>query len=1273
METNNNLPPKITLSENNKRLPDLTLTEIQKSKESITETKNGVSKIESITPWNNYTIVTYENDDKIVILDENCEKIDTADKDFSKKVEFIWNSSKMREKLKIKNSEAYISKDTFGSGTHISDVPIELRMEAKRLLGTSEYLIFSSISNSTYSAISPFISGEYIIFPVPQAKTCMAFKTTNDEGITLAPKDWKRFDPDKNYPKNLEVIVKKIISSPEGYKQLSGEYSVIITDVGINFVKNDDEENKPLFTDTIPSVKNNISVDPTNPNIIYYCQNNNPREINQIDISGDSNTWKVVKALIPEKYDSISNLQLDPSGNFFSFYSNKDFIVITRDSLEEVKRVSGLTQVNFDDNGRIRAVDEKGFLVIYEPDFGELVEEIKKQKASDLSQNISIADIFQESAKKQQNVGEDLKYLETAKIEYEKQFTEVLNGVNTSEGILELRQNFDKLEAILKQKGLKASEVDYIISGLDGLILVKEKEFAVKDTQETITTLREKLDSGLSMSSISESRALINSARASESLLDENIRHQFHEIAQEFDKKSVEFFKQKGGEVIKDIDGTLARIELDLQSFTSKAQMDDWIEFKYPKIKLMLGSLANDIPLEAEEAYKKIISARNQVQEMATRQEEKFKTEYAKIREIAVNRTETIVNTLAQDVDGLVQRLRDKGFTDRKTAEKYLSSSEARKTLEREINGLAGDDPDVAKELLKGLKVKISKTLTDIERGTKVSIAETGQQMIVFGETLFPKWEAKVKEKTERKVDLIFEEDTKTHGPGIGPGDVFGDLSLSIVGSTGKIEKVRLYQGWKDENEWRLGLLNYAGEAIPPSYISANKFREIKKDYSDWSQGDNSKLRKDFQRIREELHDFYSTRQKIGERTPEIDNRWREEAQQKIKNYATFTAEHHIPILRRIDQVKSQPEIEYTNGKGFVPDWQSHWVMDTQTEIDLEKMAKALKMQLDLQEGLVNLKGHAGTGKDVRTKMFCAMTNRPYFGIDCTKWTTEFELSEDVMLESKDGASQTVKVPSAVLNGITTPGAVVYFNEFNAMPEQAQIFLHALMDEKRSLTLKTSSGKTIHALPSVLLLGSMNPNYPGTFDIQFATRSRMVSIDIDYPPLTRKPDEGDTNPNPPYDSSEALRMARGIDSLEDLTYEADLKRNEFVKMWDHYVNGIDNGSVEPSVVQKFDIDTSLAIIQFSNKLRSDFVKIFEKSREAKNALPVSQPITGRELRRMAYSLSKMTPEQKAKSNPEVVARNLLNEFFLTHIDNKEEQDKIRTTMNTWTSKKRVMT
>lgn len=242
------------------------------------------------------------------------------------------------------------------------------------------------------------------------------------------------------------------------------------------------------------------------------------------------------------------------------------------------------------------------------------------------------------------------------------------------------------------------------------------------------------------------------------------------------------------------------------------------------------------------------------------------------------------------------------------------------------------------------------------------------------------------------------------------------------------------------------------------------------------------------------------------------------------------------------------------------------------------------------------------------------------------------------------------------------------------MPEQAQIFLHGLMDEKRTLTLKTSSGKAVRTLNSVLLMGSMNPGYPGTFNPQFATKSRMVPLEIDYPPLYREKDPNDPNPNLPISAAEALRVARQIDSLADLTYEVNPAHNEFVKMWDRHVNGIQNGAPDLSVVQKFDVEAILAMIEFAHKLREGFILKFEKARASsipRGTLLVDQPITGREMRRMAYFLSKIPAEAKATAKPEAVIRDLMERFFLSHIDKKDERDEIKTAMATWTSSKRL--
>ncbi|MSU55259.1 MAG: hypothetical protein EXS46_01825 [Candidatus Taylorbacteria bacterium] len=1257
-------------------IKELELKELQRSVEPINLVSGGKGEIEAARPWNNYTIAMVFGSDDIRIFDEDAKLLEDFQPPLSSKVvEVNWNDNRIRDKVRlehISNDPRYLQNKSVAM---LDKVPFELRPFAKKSLGQKGILVISQgQQNKRVELVASeltVISDKYIVLTTKEGGF-FTFITKSEKGVTLAPKHWVRLNPSDPLPNDLKDKVEKLLGESEGYKQLNESHYALITDVGVNIFKTGDNQGLPVFSEDIPSVERNIVIDPSNPNVIFYCQSSNPRSVVRLDLNGEPNTWKPVAAEFPKKYESVRNLQLDPTGNFFLFYSKDDLVIVAKDTLDEVKRVPNLTQVNFDSTGKIRAVDKDGHLVIYEPNFSEVAEEFDKRRVAKLADGVQFKDIFDIKASEKATEGDvTLEYLEPLRLKYQEQFTDVLSKITTQGGVNQIRQGFNKLREALRQQGLKQNEITFIVEGLEEPITIKEKDFAVKATEEALTSVRTKLVGGLSISSVSEARAEMEKVRSTEALLDVGLRQEVHVVVLELEQRSLELFRQRGGEITRDIHGLIERTKKDLEGFTSKSQMDDWLEFRYPQLKSGLGLLAKDVPLEADEAYKAIVSARTELQTIASTFEDKFKREYAKVREKASARIGATVDILSQDVDGLIDRLRTKGFTSRTQAEQYLSSSEAKKTLDAEISGLAGDNPDLAKELERGLKVRISNTLTEIERGALTQVSKTGQQMVMFGDTSFPKWEAKVKEKVERKVDVTFEEDARSHGPGVKAGDILGDVSISIRTSTGKVEQVRLYEGWLNENEWRLGLLTYRGESISPSYLTAKEFRDVKKSYRDWSQGEKSNLQQELQEKRDALKEIYLRRQKIGERTPDVDNAWQEEYKQKLQECGTFAAEHHISLLRRIDQIKTEPEIEYTNGKGFVPQWQSHWVMDPQTETDLSEMAEALKMQLDLQEGLLNLKGHAGTGKDVRIKMFSALTNRPYFGIDGTKWTTEFELSEDVMLESLDGASQTLKVPSAVLNGITTPGAIVYFNEFNAMPEQAQIFLHALMDEKRSLTLKTSSGKTIRALPSVLLVGSMNPNYPGTFNPQFATRSRMLSIEIGYPPLTRKADAGDRNPNPPYDASEALRIARGIDSLADLTYEASLEHNDFVKMWDKYINGIDNGAPEPTGTQKFDIDASLALVQFASILRENFIKIFEKSREARNAIPVTQPITGRELRRAAYAISKMTPEEKATANPEGVARALLNKYFLTHIDKQEDQNKIRTAMDTWTSRKRV--
>lgn len=1245
-----------TNPESPKKLPELQLTELARSKEPI----SGI--IEDICSWKNYTIIV--TDQKITVMNQDMEPVELNNS--SVNINFSW------DRLKTSRIQ-YISRDGRDSSNdeiYVSKLPFLLRKKGKDTVNDRSYVNMSSIPNIESKLVGIVELDKYLFFKDKEGSILSGFKLVNDEGIFLSPKNWEKLEIDSQIPKELEVEINKIEKENGEFKYVSNSCYILITDVGINIFRSENGNNSLVFSKNIPSVGKNITIDPNNPDIIYFCQGSNPITIQKINVSGDPSTWEVTSADFQNKYKSVSNLQLDPSGRFFLFYSKENLVIVSKDTLEEVITMPELSQVNFDESGHIRAIDKDGHLVIYEANFDELVVEIEKRKLENLANNVDVDDIFKKAAKKKETGDEDLHRLDLVKDQYQQKFSEKLKNINDKEGTEQARQTITLLRLQLKTQGLNDKEIEYIVSGLEKPVLAKEKEFATNDTEAAIKLIEQTLDIGLSISSVSEAKNIINQIRGNEALLDKDLRIKFSEISQKFDQKRLEFFTKQGDEVTKNLKGTVERIKTDLESFTSKAQMDDWLEFRYPELKLSIADLAKSVPVEANEAYKMVMAIRAELRDIVDKREEQFKLEYGKIREKAAERTEAVADTLKNDVSGFIERLKGRDFTSRAQAEQYLSSSEAKKALEEEINQMAGSDPDLAKKMMANFKVQISNALSELDRGGKVSVAETGQQMIAFGETLFPKWEAKVKQTTERKINLIFEDDIKSHGPGIKPTEFQGDVSIAIQNSQGKIDKVRLYEGWQGENEWRFGVRSYdkIGLATPPSFVTAEEFGKIRSSYAEWSKGNNSKLRKTLQEKQQALKEFYKTK---PTNEGEMD-KWVEKRAEKIKEYAAFYMENNIPLLKRIDQIKDQPEIEHSNGKGMVPEWQSHWTTDSDTEKNLEIMANGLKMQLELQEGCYNLKGHAGVGKDVLVKMFCNLTNRPYFGIDGSKWTTEFELSEDIVLESKDGASQTLRVPSAVLNGITTPGGVVYFNEFNAMPEQTQIFLHALMDEKRSLTLKTSSGKTVKALPTVLLVSSMNPNYPGTFDVQFATKSRMVDQNIEYPPLTRGPDTGDQNRNPLYNASEALRMAREIDSLDELTYEANIEHNDFVKMWDHYINGINNGSIEPNPTQRFDMETCLAIIQFTSKLREEFINYFEKTSGSRNNnLKVSQPITGRELRRMAYGLDQIEPERKATMDPDNLARTLLETYYLSHFDVIKDREQIKAAMSSWSSQKRV--
>lgn len=1265
--------------------PVLELREVGRSSSPINELQYGLKKgIQVLEPWDQYTLVFIEGFWSFQIYDENLQKVEELPEGAGLAFEIS-----LRRILETRRARSLLAENPGRSPEYLSppEMPPLLRRYTSnfiRLNGSGLQVNHSGLGRTDVTLKPSFArvteGGKYVLFFGDPPELVAAFSTQNEGGIAQAPRNWKRIPlEEENLPQELIDDVEKGFRVLEGFEQINDTYTARINEVGVNICKNDDLYAPPVFTDRLPGVrkdiKNNLSVDPINPSAIYYCQFVSPEGIFRLDVSGSEETWQTQLARFPKRYESVENFQLDPSGSLFVFNAGTDLVFLAKDTLEEVKRVPDLGLVRFGDQGMMRAIGQGGYLFNYELNADAFVQASRKRRVEQLGQGISITDIFsQEAATRgvaRQSSAQSMEHLLPLRARYGEEFATILGNASTREGVLRLRRGFTTLEQALRAQGLSVNETIFILSGLESQVEEKEKEFASREVDGILLSVRQIIDQGISLESIFRAREAMVRASDIEVLLTSDKRQEVRMLLEELTQRSSELFRQRGSEIIQDARNLLQGVEGEIQGFTSKLQFDEWLEFRFPQLKSRLGALLRDCPLEAQDAYHGLVETRDKLQSLADTSEERFQREYAQVRERAVEHREALADSLRRDIEGLVGRLRARAFQNRDAAQQYLDASEAKKILEADIQAFAAQSPDISRELMRSLNVNLSNALYEIERGALSSVQATGEQMVLLGDAPFPKWEAKVKEKGERRVDMSFEADAKTQGPGVAPREVRGDVTLSIASPEGKTQKARLYEGTPREDELRMGLLSYRGFSLPPSYVTGEEFRLIRKDYGEWTRGERSSLRQDLDKKKEELRALYQQRQKVGSREASIDEEWKQAYQAKLAEYGQFYADHHVALLKRIDEVREEPGIEYSNGKGEVMKWENHWIKDAQTDYYLGEIARLFKMQLDLQEGILDLKGHAGAGKDVLLSMFSALTGRPYFPVDCTKWTTEFELSQDVSLDVKEGVSVTVRDDSTVLAGIQTPGAIVYFNEFNAMPHAAQIFLHRLTSESRSLTLKTSSGKVVRADPTVLLAASENPNYPETFDPQFATRSRMVSLEIAYPPLTREKDANDPNPNPPYNASEALRIARGLDSLVALTYEANLEHNEFVRMWDRYVNGIENGTSEPTQTQKFDIDVILALVEFGARLRQDFIKIFEKSPQMRTALPVTQPLTGREFRRCAYALNAMPAEEKVTGNPEAAARQLLERFFLTNIDRQEDREKIKTAMASWTSQKRI--
>ncbi len=1160
--------------------------------------------------------------------------------------------------------------------------------------------------------------GKYLLSDSP-SDCFYAIQVLDNNGNKLPPNQWRFIDwrsTKTGFPEDLEryALFSYKDKDRHGFQSVNAQTDMYVSvDSGLHLYPageapiydNDTTIDFPDITGPI----NKIAIDSHNPATIYYLKNGDLGSLIKVIFDNASQSWKQVEVAIPsQQFYSVDRLLIDPTGSVLIVGSGKNVHFLTSDTLQQVGMIKDLGDVAVSPTGEITGVREQKrllrkqydkYLVSYQFDFSTFATRRAQQKLEKVSAALKDKDYFEKPESKpnaqqapsaEQNVDRIRPILRQVEPAFSKKTNEVIQSGDHSR-LDELQRGLEQLETDLKlhmPEPEQVREIDSVIT----FLTTKYFDFAKRkmyydDVQKKYTQLQKLLSQPVTfalMQTIQEQYAQLEALKPH---VQETVRDFISEVGRDLNKKTSDFLVQFGREFSHQAEGLVEDSETALKLITEYEKFNDWLEFTLPAKMSALGMLQQNCPPEAGQAMKAIFSARDKLSQLATQYEKKFKQEYAAVRQQAAEQIGEMVRLIQTDIARFKDRVIDKSFKMRDDAEQYVKHNESYKQILEQIDFLELKDPVRAEDVRNNLDIQLSNLYFAIDQKQYVERSTTGQQYVRFGETLFPVWEGEVKERGEAKAQVLFQEDKATRGPGVGAKDVFGDVVIKFTDPEGTELTVPVYQVTDADN--RAGLHHYRGSEISATYVQAKDYGKIKQAYEAWKNGllkseYQQKHKKALQEIRSlnekkpKRKDFDQTTagkqewkraydQWLGQNKPQIDK--------LLKDFGEFSTSNYISILQRIDYLTDTTEVVNGNGKGYIPEWQNHWVRDAQTDQYLEEMARFLNMQSRLKEGLLLLKGHAGTGKDVLVKMFCEQARRPYFSIDCTKWTTEFELSEDIQIEAEGGASKTLKVPSVVMNAITTPGAVMYFNEINAMPEQAQIFLHSLLDEKRVLTLKTSSGKTIKADPSVLFMGSMNPGYPGTFNPQIATRSRTYSLEIDYPPLEVAAQPSDPNKHPVKDASEALRIARSVKSLTAMTREMDMTRNKFIKAWDTEINSmrvVDTPNLTGE--QQFDLNVVFALVDFSAKLREHFIATFENQPKIKSGaarINVTQPISLREMRRCADELSEMSVEEKQQRDADSVAKDLITRFFAPHFDSAKMLQDLRTYLYALNSKKRL--
>jgi len=182
--------------------------------------------------------------------------------------------------------------------------------------------------------------------------------------------------------------------------------------------------------------------------------------------------------------------------------------------------------------------------------------------------------------------------------------------------------------------------------------------------------------------------------------------------------------------------------------------------------------------------------------------------------------------------------------------------------------------------------------------------------------------------------------------------------------------------------------------------------------------------------------------------------------------------------------------------------------------------------------GPLLLKGAKGTGKTMGIEEFAASADIPIVRHPCTEEDTARDLYGTFVEEGVFGlGSMTTAIDVANSEG----ACILVFEEINALSPRAQKMLNPLTDHRQEVTIQ-KIGRSFRVDQDKMLwvIGTMNPNYAGTYDLNEDLLSRFTVVDVGFMPKKQEMDILDTEWEFAFERQLDTRSRVAIKGLYDL-------------------------------------------------------------------------------------------------------------------------------------------